>query len=85
MEVVRADGTRERVVSVTPGGLQTILATAERETARPGRSAPLRAAGPSFTGKRGRPLSEIRALADVAAAAWERKVASGRVRVGSRA
>jgi hypothetical protein len=83
MELVRSGGTRERVVGITPGGLQRLLATAETEATRRGRSASPRTAGPRFTGKRGRPVSEILAVADVAAAAWERKVASGRIRVVS--
>ena len=81
MEIVRSDGTRDRIVGVAPETLRRLLAAAEAESTRRGRSAPPRRAGPRFAGRRGRPLSEIFALADVAAAAWERKVASGRVRV----
>ena len=83
MEVVRSDGTRQRVVGVSPDGLRHLLATAQAEAMRRGRSAPPRTSGRRFTGKRGRPVSEVLALADVAAAAWERKVASGRFQVVS--
>ena len=83
MELVRSDGTRQRVVGISPDGLRRFLATAQAESARSRKSAPPSTVGPRFTGKRGRPVSEVLALADVAAAAWERKVTSGRFRVVS--
>src|SRR2546426_7309978 len=83
MEIVRSDGTRERVVGISPDGLRRLLATAQAESTRRGKAEPRSTAGPRFTGKRGRPISEVLALADVAGVAWERKVASGRFRVVS--
>ena len=69
MEIVRSDETRARVIGISRDGLRRILGTAEAESKRRGRTISVRNASPRFTGKPGRPVSEILAIADVAAAA----------------